>query len=74
MIFHYLIIYRVPNINKSHDLTSKEEILLFKISLQYQDIFFAASEVATQRCSQEKVFWKYEANLQENTRAKVRFQ
>ena len=28
-------------------------------------------EVATQRCSQEKVFLKYAANLQENTHAKV---
>ena len=32
------------------------------------------SEAATQRCSWEKVFWKYAANLQENTHAEVRFQ
>ena len=31
------------------------------------------SEAATQRCSQEKVFWKYAANLLENTHAEVRF-
>ena len=27
------------------------------------------SEAAVQRCSYEKVFWKYAANLQENTHA-----
>ena len=32
------------------------------------------SEAAIQRCSLEKVFWKYSANLQENTHAEVRFQ
>ena len=32
------------------------------------------SQAAVQRCSQEKVFWKYAANLQENTHAEVRFQ
>ena len=31
-------------------------------------------EAAAQRCSLEKVFWKYAANLQENTDAEVRFQ
>ena len=29
------------------------------------------TEAATQRCSEEKVFWKYAANLQENTQADV---
>ena len=33
-----------------------------------------ATEGATQRCSWEKVFWKYAANLQENTHAEVQFQ
>ena len=28
-------------------------------------------EAATQRCSAEKMFWKYAANLQENTHAEV---
>ena len=27
------------------------------------------TEAATQRCSEEKVFWKYAVNLQENTHA-----
>ena len=35
---------------------------------------YEISEAATQRCSQEKLFWKYAANLQENTRAEVWFQ
>ena len=30
------------------------------------------SEAATQRCSKEKEFWKYTANLQESTHAEVR--
>ena len=30
-------------------------------------------EAPIQRCSYEKVFWKYAANLQENTHAEVRF-
>ena len=32
------------------------------------------TEAATQRCSWEKVFWEYVANLQENTHAEVQFQ
>ena len=31
-------------------------------------------EAANERCSLEKVFWKYAANLQENTYVEVRFQ
>ena len=37
-------------------------------------MFLQYSEAATQRCFKEKVFWKYAANLQENTHAEVRFQ
>ena len=33
-----------------------------------------SSEAAIQRCSYEKVFWKYAANLQENTHDEVWFQ
>ena len=33
-----------------------------------------ATEAAFQRCSYEKVFWKYVADLQENTHTEVRFQ
>ena len=32
------------------------------------------AEATIQRCSQENLFWKYAANLQENTHAKVSFQ
>ena len=31
-------------------------------------------EAALKRCSQEKVFWKYAADLKENTRAELWFQ
>ena len=30
--------------------------------------YCSGSEAATHRCSPEKVFWKYAANLPENTR------
>ena len=40
--------------------------------LRYLADFF--SEAAIQRCSYEKVFWKYIANLQENIHTEVRFQ
>ena len=33
-----------------------------------------ATEAALQRCSYEKVFWKYVADLQESTHTEVRFQ
>ena len=32
------------------------------------------SEAVLHKCSKEKVFWKYEANLHENTHAEVQFQ
>ena len=32
------------------------------------------AEAAIRRCSQEKVFWKYAANLQENAHVEVWFQ
>ena len=37
-------------------------------------IFGDFLEAALQRWTWEKVFWKYAANLQEDTRAEVRFQ
>ena len=46
-------------------------------SLLHHKLFFLwlnFSEAATHRCSYEKLFWKYAANLQENTHAQVRFQ
>ena len=42
----------------------------FEIESRYLKI----SEAAIQRCSVEKIFWKYAANLQQKTHAKVRFQ
>ena len=35
---------------------------------------YSNPEATVQRCSWEKVFWKYTANLQENTHAEVQFQ
>ena len=53
---------------------------LLNKSLMENFIFYAVlrkmldnKEVALQRCSWEKIFWKYAANLQENTHAEVRF-
>ena len=48
-------------------------------SLKYPKVRYAfakilATEAATQRCFQEKMFWKYAANLQENSYAEVWFQ
>ena len=42
-----------------------------KVSSTHETANFSA---ARQRCSYEKVFWKYVANLQENTHAEVWFQ
>ena len=39
-----------------------------------QFIMVILSEAAVQKCSSEKVFWKYAANLQESTYVKVWFQ
>ena len=39
----------------------------------YHQHALTLSEASLQRCFLEKVFWKYAANLQENTHAKVRF-
>ena len=38
------------------------------------DTIFLKLEAALQRCSYKKMFWKYAANLQENTHAEVWFQ
>ena len=35
---------------------------------------FKVSEAATQRCSYEKVLWKYATNLQENSKFAAYFQ
>ena len=41
----------------------------------FQEIFAITDKEATiQRCSYEKVFWKYAANLQKNTHVEVPFQ
>ena len=44
--------------------------LMFHISLSYQVL----PEVALQRCSYKKLFWKYAADLQQNTHTEEWFQ
>ena len=51
-------------------IVSKKPMMVYwSLKSNYSD-----AEAATQRYSWEKMFWKYAANLQENTHAKVRFQ
>ena len=45
-----------------------------KLYFMYYSRVVIISEAAAQMCSQEKVFWKYAANLQENTHAEVWYQ
>ena len=40
-------------------------------NIEYTMVFLDFFEAAIQRWSQEKVFWKHAANLQENTHAEV---
>ena len=40
----------------------------------YFSVKLTSTEAVIQRCSYEKLFWKYAANLQENTHAELRFQ
>ena len=70
-IFHYLAFFIT---------TTFYIITLFHLRLALLMLFLWFSlilhflEAAIQRCSQEKVFWKYAANLLENTHAEVWFQ
>ena len=43
-------------------------------SIEVEIILLQITEAAVNRCSLEKVFWKYAANLQQNTHAEVWFQ
>ena len=47
---------------------------LFIFLLQLHILPWVNTEAAFQRYSLEKVFWKYAANLQENTHSEVWFQ
>ena len=44
-----------------------------KLMFFYKTQLPLTAETAVQRCSSEKVFWKYATNLQENSHAEVRF-
>ena len=45
-----------------------------KVETHNFNFYLNRIEAAVQRCPSEKVFWKYAANLRENTQAEVRFQ
>ena len=42
--------------------------------IKFMGLQVEMTEAVAQKCSWQKVFWKYAANLQENTHAKVWFQ
>ena len=57
------------------DFFSKyDQIIFCAVMVSIAGVNLKSSEAATRRCSLEKVFRKYAANLQENTHAEVRFQ
>ena len=45
-----------------------------QIEVAQEAVLLEVPEAGIQRCSYEKVFWKYAVYLQENTHAKVWFQ
>ena len=49
-------------------------ISIFTYASENLFLVYDISDAAHQRCSKEKLFWKYAANLQENTHAGVWFQ
>ena len=59
----------IPDVNLEKNI---EALVFHRILLIILENLTA--EAAIQRCSYKKVFWKYAANLQENTHAKVWFQ
>ena len=68
--FYHQLLVRVCSVQ-----WSVNNLLEYEKVFQIIDIVLPTEpEAATQRCSWEKVFWKYAANLQENTHAEVRFQ
>ena len=67
-----LFIYQERNMNiKKWNLN---ELVLESKVIKCKALGKVLIEAATQRCSYGKVFWKYAANLQENTHAEKRFQ
>ena len=64
-----LFIYQERNMNiKKWNLN---ELVLESKVIKCKALGKVLTEAATQRCPYEKVFWKYAANLQENTHAEV---
>ena len=55
-------------------LQIKSPILWYELGIIHKGSQSRELEAALRSCSHEKVFWKYVANLQENTHTEVRFQ
>ena len=47
----------------------KKNFTLLDLHTKFVSVKMFSSEAAFQRCSYKKMFWKYAANLQENTHA-----
>ena len=77
-LYIYLSSFKVGSQGvKNHKLINTNETLkksnkTFKIG--YYLIYLQIPEAAFERCSKEKVIWKYAANLQENTHVEAWFQ
>ena len=50
-----------------HDNNLRHE----RVNHRFLTVLNASSEAALRKCSYKKVFWKYTANLRENTHAEV---
>ena len=65
----------IQNLQKPHKsyFVAKPELGQTNKQLQHSVVLHIKTEAAIQRCSLKKIFWKYVANLQENTHAEVWF-
>ena len=65
----------IQNLQKPHKsyFVAKPELGQTNKQLQHSVVLHVKTEAAIQRCSLKKIFWKYVANLQENTHAEVWF-
>ena len=65
----------IQNLQKPHKsyFVAKPELGQTNKQLQNLVVLHIKTEAAIQRCSLKKMFWKYVANLQENTHAEVWF-
>ena len=79
VMLHICCKYKYIHTKCSHNFLKERiaeanlSILLIQARHWYYPRLYA-SQAATKRCSKEKVFWKWAANLQENAHAEVQFQ